>query len=102
MLDQVIVPNIISFHSSQKQRRAAQRKERRKRKRQALAQARECGIKKAVIFVMLLNGRKCCNLCHYHNIYSVTGSNNGETYNLEDEEINDEDDEGDNTAELER
>lgn len=33
---------------SQKQRRAALRKERRKRKRQALAQARECGIKNEV------------------------------------------------------
>lgn len=98
MLARVMVRNIISFHSSQKQRRAAQRKERRKRKRQALAQARECGIKKPVVLLML-NVRKCCNLCHYHNIYSVTGSNNGETYTLEDEEINDE---GDNTAGLER
>uniref|UniRef100_A0A3Q1G044 Zinc finger (CCCH type), RNA-binding motif and serine/arginine rich 2 n=1 Tax=Acanthochromis polyacanthus TaxID=80966 RepID=A0A3Q1G044_9TELE len=41
------------FHFSQKQRRAAQRKERRKRKRQALAQARECGMKTAVLLLRL-------------------------------------------------
>ncbi|XP_071345096.1 U2 small nuclear ribonucleoprotein auxiliary factor 35 kDa subunit-related protein 2 [Trachinotus anak] len=58
---------------SQKKRRAAQRKERRKRKRQALAQARECGLK---------NG---------------TGDTHGE-----DEEINDEDDEDNDIAEEER
>lgn len=37
-----------------------------------------------------------------HNIYSVTGLKNGEGYTPEDEEINDENDEGDDIAELER
>ncbi|XP_041821154.1 U2 small nuclear ribonucleoprotein auxiliary factor 35 kDa subunit-related protein 2 [Chelmon rostratus] len=64
-------PQISAPVLSQKQRRAVQRKERRKRKRQALAQARECGLK--------------------------NGSNTpGE------EEINDEDDEDNDIAEVER
>ncbi|GAA6218845.1 U2 small nuclear ribonucleoprotein auxiliary factor 35 kDa subunit-related protein 2 [Lates japonicus] len=68
-----IPPPISAPVLSQKQRRAAQRKDRRKRKRQALAQARECELK------------------------------NGAGYAPEDEEeVNDEDDEGNDVAEVER
>ncbi|KAM8762082.1 U2 small nuclear ribonucleoprotein auxiliary factor 35 kDa subunit-related protein 2-like isoform 2-T2 [Acanthopagrus schlegelii] len=42
-------PQVSAPMLSQKQRRAAQRKERRKRKRQALAQARECGLNNGAI-----------------------------------------------------
>ncbi|XP_036950919.1 U2 small nuclear ribonucleoprotein auxiliary factor 35 kDa subunit-related protein 2 [Acanthopagrus latus] len=42
-------PHVSAPMLSQKQRRAAQRKERRKRKRQALAQARECGLNNGAI-----------------------------------------------------
>ncbi|XP_040900810.1 U2 small nuclear ribonucleoprotein auxiliary factor 35 kDa subunit-related protein 2 [Toxotes jaculatrix] len=65
-------PPISASELSQKQRRAAQRKERRKRKRQALAQARDCGLK------------------------------NEAGYTPEEEEINDEDDEENRIAEQER
>lgn len=103
--DQFIVSHVIFFHSSQKQRRAALRKERRKRRRQALALARECGTKIAVMLVLLSSVINCCSCAisqNKHNIDSFTGLNNGEGYTPEDEEINDEDDEGDNIAELER
>nr|XP_046248012.1 U2 small nuclear ribonucleoprotein auxiliary factor 35 kDa subunit-related protein 2 [Scatophagus argus] len=65
-------PQISAPVLSLKQRRAALRKERRKRKRQALAQARECDLK------------------------------NGASHTLEEEEINDEDDESNDIAEVER
>lgn len=103
--DHFIVSHAIFFHSSQKQRRAALRKERRKRRRQALAQARECGTKIAVMLVLLSSVINCCSCAmsqNKHNIYSVTGLKNGEGYTPEDEEINDENDEGDDIAELER
>lgn len=58
------VSNVIIFLSSQKQRKAALRKERRKRKRQALAQARECGMKIAVLLILLSNVITCHNLHH--------------------------------------
>lgn len=89
---------ILSFHS-QKQRKAAFRKERRKRKRQALAQARECGTSTALVVIF--------NFCIFSNsltkhIYSVSGLNNGETCTPEDDEPNDQDDVGNDTYELEK
>lgn len=43
------MPNL--FHCSQKQRKAALRKERRQRKRQALAQARDTGLRQSLVVV---------------------------------------------------
>lgn len=89
---------IISFHS-QKQRKAALRKERRKRKRQALAQTRECGTSTALVVIL--------NFCIFSNsltkhINYVSGLNNGEICTPEDDEPNDQDDVRNDTYELQK
>lgn len=91
-------------HCSQKQRRVALRKERRKRKRQALAQAREGGTKIAVMLLLLSHVINCC-CCAIsqtkYNIYSVTGLNNEECHSPEDKD-EEEEEEANDVAELER
>lgn len=86
---------VIFFCFSQKQRRAALRKERRKRKRQAVAQARECGMKRAVKVISCFYS---CGCTINHSTDSVIGLKNGAGCTPE-EEIKDEDDENDDYVE---